>query len=126
MMKRHVRLLAAAALAAGLYRHSYSFVQLYEALLMICLFFQTRRQPDNPVLAKLRARDEAWNLAVRVMKGTDGQAGAYLKALVYLDGNVAAWRIAAQQPELILFGDCGKFDIARSDHLMIINGLGIN
>lgn len=122
----HIILLyVAASLAAGIHESAYSFSRLYHTMYAVCLFFQTRRRPDNSAYAMKIARDEAWHLTVRIMKGTDGTGGAYLKALAYLDGNVKAWDIARTQPELILFGDHGKFDIGRADHLEILKGLGI-
>lgn len=122
----HIILLyVAASFAAGIHQAPYPFMQLYQTMYAICLFFQTRRQPDNPVFALQTARTEAWHVTVRVMKGTSGIGGAYLKALVYLDGNIKAWHIAKTQPSTILFGDSGKFDIGRADHLTILEGLGI-
>lgn len=120
-----VLLYVAASYGAGIHQKPYGFRELYDTLYPICLLFQTQRQPDNPVFAASKARDETWHLVVRATKGTTGTGGAYLKALVYLDGNVQAWQVANRNPELILFGDIGKYDIGRQDHLDILQGLNI-
>ena len=120
-----ILLYLAASLGYGLHQKAYNFQRLYYTLYTVCLFFQTSRRPDTPAIAELTAHNEAWHLAVRVMKGTDGRGGAYLKALVYLDGNLQAWSIARNQPEMILWGDIGKYDIGRRDHRTILQGLDI-
>jgi hypothetical protein len=120
----HIILLyVAAALGAGIHRQPYDFMSLYETFYPVSLLFQASRQPDNPVFAERRARDVTWHHCVRVAKGTDGNGGAYLKAMVYLDGNLTAWQLAATDPNIILFGDSGKFDISRSDHREILSAL---
>lgn len=115
-----VLLYISAALGAGIHHKPYDFQTLYATIYPICLLLRANRLPDNPAFAELRARDDAWHLCVRAAKGTDGHGGAYLKALVYLDGNLTAWQLAATDPNIILFGDCGKFDISRSDHRRIL------
>lgn len=115
----------AISLASGLHRSPYDFQELYETLYPVCLLFQTIRRPDNPVYAQTIARDETWHLLVRVLKGTDGFGGAYLKDIVYLEGNVKAWQMAAINPAYILYGDNGKFDISRAEHRKLLASFGI-
>lgn len=115
----------AICLGFGLHKQPYTFRQVYETVYPVCLLFQTIRRPDNPVYAAVAAGGETWHLAVRVLKGTDGHGGAYLKDIVYLEGNVRAWKHAARNPNIILFGDQGKFDIARHEHLQLLAALGI-
>jgi hypothetical protein len=113
------------AFGAGLYQHPYDFKTLHAAMLPVCTLFQSLRQPDNPVYAQLKANDEAWHLCVRAAKGTDGTGGAYLKSHVYLSGNLLAWRLAADDPDVIFWGDAGKFDFSRADHRDIVDSFGI-
>jgi hypothetical protein len=115
----------AISLAAGLHGKPYGFKALYDAMYPVCHFFQALRRPDNPVYAESVARSEVWHLLVRVLKGTDGFGGAYMKDIIYLEGNVRAWKQAAADPAYILFGDSGKFDIARPDHRRLLAALGI-
>ncbi len=67
--------------------------------------------------------DFAWRLIARSLKGTDGHGGAYLKDIVYLEGNLACWRTAATDPQAIMLGDHGKFDINSLAHRAILDEL---
>ncbi len=111
------------SLAAGLHTHRYTFSELYDTLYKLYYFWRERRMPratNNQAFAE----DEAWYLAVSILKGTPGNGSAsYLKDSVYLEGNVACWRLAAKDPSIILFGDSGKFDIANSAHNDIVRQL---
>jgi hypothetical protein len=111
------------SLASGVAGKPLTFDQLYRAIYPICLLFQTIKQPDNPVYAELKARDETWNLLVRVCNGTDGQGGAYHKDIVYLEGNAKIWKLARLNPAIVLYGDVGKFDITRLEHRWILRSL---
>lgn len=115
----------AISLAYGLDGAPMSFRDLYDRMYVVCRFFQALRQSDNPVIADTTAHYETWQLLVRVLKGTDGYGGAYLKDIVYLEGNVRAWRVAARNPALVRFGDNGKFDIARQEHRHILAATGL-
>lgn len=123
---RHIiQLYIAAALGAGIHGKPYDFQSLHAVLYPVCLLFHCTEQPDSMAYAARRAADEAWHICVRIAKGTDGQGGAYLKALAYLDGNVACWRLAERNPELIFLGDAGKLNLCRNDHLDILRSLNI-
>jgi hypothetical protein len=112
------------SVAAGLAGRPYTFVELYEMVFALHRFWRQRRYPmDTNIEAEIR--EEAWQLAVRVMKGTDGSGGGYLKDTVYLEGSVTCWNIANVDPGMILFGDIGKFNIADPSHLELLAGLGI-
>lgn len=108
------------SLAAGLDGKPYDFVRLYDTLYKLYYFWRERREPratNNEVFA----RQEAWYLAVRILKGTPGDgSAAYLKDTVYLEGNVRCWQLAAEDPSVILFGDKGKFDITNPDHIALV------
>jgi len=115
----------AISLGVGLSGAPHTFKELYDAMFPVCRFFQTLRRPDNPVYAESIARSEVWHLLVRVLKGTDGFGSAFMKDIVYLEGNVHVWDLAARDPGYMLFGDQGKFDICRADHRRILAALGI-
>jgi hypothetical protein len=112
------------SLADGLYDHPYTFSELYEVAYGLHSFWRHRRFPDDPENEK-HIRDEAWFITVRILKGSDGTGGAYLKDIVYLEGNVGCWQVAAHNPALILYGDLGKFDIARPEHIQLLQALEI-
>lgn len=112
------------SLAAGLHKEKYDLVKLYDVLYALYIFWRTRRYPlatNN----ELFARDEAWQLCVRVLKGTSGQGGAYMKDTVYLEGNIRCWQLAADDPSIILFGDTGKFDVTNPDHVELVRSLHV-
>lgn len=114
-------------LASGCSGRAYGFAELYDVMFALHRFWRERRFPDVTSNERI-ARDEAWHLAVRVMKGSSGnpeQPGCYMKDIVYLEGNVACWDVAAQDPEMILRGDIGKFNIANPEHVRILRGLNI-
>lgn len=110
--------------AAGLDRKPYTFVELYRMVYALHRFWRQRRFPMD-TNNDAQVREEAWQVAVRVMKGTDGTGGGYLKDTVYLQGCVACWQLAAKDPGRIMAGDAGKFNVADQQHLDILYGLGI-
>jgi hypothetical protein len=112
----------AVSLAAGVHEKPYTFAELYEVLFSVYSFWRERRMP-HATNNEAFARNEAWFLTVRVMKGTDGTGGAYLKDTVYLESNIRCWQAAAKDPSIILFGDKGKFDITNPDHLKIVQSV---
>jgi hypothetical protein len=112
------------SLAEGLYDHRYSFAELYEVAYALHSFWRHRRFPHD-LENERHIREEAWQITVRIAKGSDGQGGAYAKDIVYLEGNVRCWQVAAHNPALILYGDYGKFDIARPEHVELLQALEI-
>ncbi len=111
-------------LSLGYDKEPYSFSRLYRTLHVLYAFWQQLRHPygtNNDAWA----REEAWYLAVRIQKGTDGQGGCYARDTVYLEGNIRCWELAADGPEVILEGDKGKIDITNLDHLAIIRAVNI-
>lgn len=101
----------AISLALGYHEdRRYQLPEIYDILYRLYYFWRLRRYPldtNNETFA----REEAWLLAVRLLKGTDGAGGCYQKDIVYLEGNVKTWRLAAQDPEIVLLGDQGKFNL---------------
>ena len=111
------------SLAAGLDKQPYDFPKLYGVLFRLYYFWRERREP-RATNNEAFARQEAWFLAVRVLKGTPGDgSAAYLKDTVYLEGNVKCWQLATKDTPLIIFGDQGKYDISNPAHLQILRKL---
>ena len=113
------------SLASGAYREPYDFMSLHKVILPVCRLLKARHLPDNPAVAEIQARDEAWQICTRATKGTAGTGGAFSKGLVYLTGNLSAWKMAAKDPDYVFFGDVGKFDIARTDHRQFLADFGV-
>lgn len=109
-------------LAAGLHKKPYTFVELYETLHALYAFWREKRMP-YATNNSLFAHDEAWYLTIRTLKGTDGTGGCYMKDIVYLEGNVHCWQLAAQDPQIILFGDQGMFDVTNEQQRKIVRSL---
>ncbi len=114
----------AISLACGLHDHRYTFSEIFAVLNPIDLLWQYLQGASGSE-AQERADSETWKTVTRVLKCTSGEGGAYLKDIVYLEGNVRCWQIAETRPELILYGDLGKFDIARADHIALLRSLEI-
>jgi hypothetical protein len=112
----------AISLAIGLDGERWSFNKLFKLVLALFRFWTAKRgiPDDDDTLSS-----GAWSMVVRALKGTSGHGGAYYKDIVYLEGNIRCWKAAEQQPELILYGDLGKFDIANSDHVMMLEDIGV-
>lgn len=100
--------------------------QTYDFINAIDLMYQTKLKPNEPEVAADRARKKTDALILRVLKGTDGTGGAYLKDKVYLEGNVAVWLAAKKYgPRIISDGDLGKFDITNPRHIMLMQYFGL-
>lgn len=111
------------SLATGLYEdRRYGFQELYELVAVLFRFWTESR--GIGMNENLISRG-AWNMVIRALKGTDGTGGAYLKDIVYLEGNIRCWQVAKDCPEMIMYGDTGKFDIANHEHVMMLGELGI-
>lgn len=88
----------------------YQLPELYDTLFRLYHFWRVRRFPYETNNEQV-ARHAAWHMTVRILKGTDGTGGCYQKDYVYLEGNVKLWQLAADDPEIILLGDQGKFNL---------------
>jgi hypothetical protein len=80
----------------------------------------------DPQVAVSKAHAKTWALLTRELKGTDGTGGAYGKDMVYLDGHVKNWQVAATYgPEVISEGDLGKLDITNPRHVALFQDYGL-
>ncbi|MGB4759345.1 MAG: tyrosine/phenylalanine carboxypeptidase domain-containing protein [Candidatus Saccharimonadales bacterium] len=122
---RHIITLhLAASLASGLDKTPYDFCRTYKVINAVDLLWELLHNLPLGIATEV-AHDESWKTVTRVLKGTDGTGGAYLKDIVYLEGNIKCWQAAERNPGIILLGDLGKFDITRHDHLDLLRQLGI-
>jgi hypothetical protein len=103
-----------------------SSAEVYKFMNTIDTMYQAKQTPDEPDVIKDKATAKTTELLLRVLKGTDGNGGAYLKDKVYLEGVVANWLTASKQgPESISQGDLGKFDINNSRHIIALQKIGL-
>lgn len=122
---RHIITLhLAISLASGLDGETYDFQKTYKVINAIDTLWELLHGLPPEIAAEV-AHDESWKTVTRVLKGTDCTGGAYIKDIVYLEGNVRCWQAAAKDPNVILLGDLGKFDITRPDHLELLRQLDI-
>lgn len=99
----------------------------YEFVNAIDMMYQARLTPgeDGQVIAQ-KARAKTDTLLLRVLKGTDGLGGAYLKDSVYAKGNVAYWRQAEHYgPSVISDGDLAKSDLTNLRHIALLQKYGV-
>ncbi|HVS58684.1 MAG TPA: hypothetical protein VHD60_03020 [Candidatus Saccharimonadales bacterium] len=122
ILRRHF----AISIAEGLGREKGDFSHTYAVINAVDRLWERQKDPDNIAKADQKADDRTWALlATRIMRGTDGTGGAYLKDKVYLEGNIACWKVARENPELIEAGDLAKFDIANSRHIALLQATGV-
>jgi hypothetical protein len=112
------------SLGVGVSGKRYNFKEVYDVLYAAYNLWAAL-QYENPTQVQRQAADNAWAMATRVLKGTDGQGGAYRKDIVYVEGNARCWQIAKTDPARILAGDFGKFDIANQGHIDRLTALGV-
>ena len=100
--------------------------EVYAFVNTIDRMYQTKLTPDDPETTTTKARAKTDALLARVLKGTDGTGGAYLKDKVYLEGHVAGWLTAASRGAgRISEGDLGKFDINNPRHVALLQSWGL-
>lgn len=122
VMRRHL----AISLATGPDGTSRTFAEVYKIVNAVDVLFARAAKPKDIEVADALAHKRTWNLlALRTHRGTDGQGGAFWKDKVYLEGNVASWRAAADNPEIIDLGDNGKFDINNPRHIALLQALSV-
>lgn len=116
----------AVALGAGFGGGNRTFNEVYEVINAIDRVWERYKLPDDVETADRKADTRSWNLlATRILKGTDGQGGAYFKDKAYLEGNVRVWATETEKPGTIALGDYGKFDVTNPRHLTIMQAIGV-
>lgn len=123
ILRRHIAISFASGV--GAHRPATSS-ETYALMNVIDTMYQTRLTPDDPEATTAKAAAKTGELCARVLKGTDGTGGAYLKDMVYLEGHVANWLTAAQRgADAVAEGDLGKFDINNARHIEALQELGL-
>lgn len=123
ILRRHI----AISFASGVGEEQLaSSAETYAFMNTIDTMYQMKLKPDEPDRALEAAQKKTDELCARVLKGTDGKGGAYLKDKVYLEGHVANWLTAATRgASSITEGDLGKFDITNPRHISALQQLGL-
>lgn len=100
--------------------------EVYEFVNAIDTMYQAKLTPDDEAATRQKAQAKTDSLLARVLKGTDGTGGAYLKDKVYLEGHVACWLTAnLKGANVISQGDLGKFDINNPRHIALLQKKGL-
>ncbi len=100
--------------------------ELYEFMNAIDYMYQARLKTTNKDSAQRKAEEKTSQLVLRVLRGTNGQRGVYLKDKIYLEGNIACWAYAAKEGVAkINDGDLGKFDITNPRHIGVLQEVGV-
>ena len=123
ILKRHIAISYAMGIGEeGLKSSS----EVYKFIYAINRMYEGGRLPDDERVAQMAAREKTDNLLLRVLKGTNGKGGAYLKDIAYLEGNVACWRAAELNgAQYLMLGDLGRFDITNPRHVLFLQKLGL-
>jgi hypothetical protein len=76
---------------------------------------------------KERAQQAAWEVCVRVFRGTTGQTPGciYTKDIVYLEGNISIWNLLTEKPHVFPDLFVGKFNPLSNRHIKSLQTLGI-
>jgi hypothetical protein len=120
LLRRHL----ATSLAYGLDGEPKNFPEIHRVIGAIDRLWEySKGEPTGEMYTK--ARDRTWRLLESVFKGTDGTGTPYGRYAIYLEGNIACWREAAKDPQLISRGDIGKFDITNPRHIEVLQKNGI-
>jgi len=123
IMRRHIAISFASGTGAD---RPATSSETYDFMNTIDLMYQTKLKPDQPEAAFAAAQKKTDDLLARVLKGTDGEGGAYLKDKVYLEGHVANWLEAATRgASAISEGDLAKFDISNPRHVSSLQKFGL-
>lgn len=123
IMRRHIAISFASGVGAD---RPATSIETYDFVNAIDMMYQTKVTPNDPEATLTGAQDKTDSLLERVLKGTNGEGGAYLKDIVYLEGHVANWLTASLEgPGAISNGDLGKFDINNPRHIAALQKIGL-
>lgn len=122
ILRRHIAISLAVGTASG---EQQDFVEVFKVLNKLDYFWELRKNSSDPANAKTKSASRSWATLERVFRGTQGEGAAYLKDKIYLEGNVACWHAAADNPEIIELGDLGKFDISNPRHIAFAQKVGV-
>lgn len=73
------------------------------------------------------ASDEAWQVCVRVFRGTDGKtSGAcFTRDIIYREGNIAIWHLLEKNIEAMNYFDIGKYNPVDRTHVKLLQKLNL-
>ena len=124
IIRRHIAISYANGTTNG--EGAKSSSEVYEFIHAIDTMYQAKLTPLDPEATISKANAKTDSLLLRVLKGTDGTGGAYLKDKVYLEGHVACWATVNEQgADVVSSGDLGKFDINNPRHIASLQRLGL-
>jgi len=119
------RYLAIALASPGNVREAHDFKDVFAMINSVDYLLELMKQPDDPDAAAHQAENRTWELlAMRALRGWSGVGCGFLKDLVYLDGNLAQWKVVKEKPELFPYFNLGKYDAANPDHIGIMQTIG--
>lgn len=114
------------SLALGLDGNKRDFRDIFELAKQYyyCKYLASKYSNDE---ALKKAQDKAWDLCIRIFRGTDYNTPGYCytKDIVYLEGNIRIWKLLEKNPEAIKTFDTGKFDPANEEHVTALKELEI-
>lgn len=123
IMRRHIAISYAYGVGEDAPHSSH---EVYDFIKAIDYMYAARLSPNDLTEADKKATEKTDPLILRVLKGTDGKGGAYLKDKVYLEGNVACWLAASLDGSRVISqGDLGKFDINNPRHITVLQNVGL-
>ena len=121
IMRRHIAISYACGVGED---HPATSLETYDFINIIDKMYALKASPNDEAQADINAQKKTDDLLLRVLKGTDGLGGAYLKDKVYLEGHVTSWLTASYQGvDAISNGDLGKFDINNPRHITLLQKL---
>jgi hypothetical protein len=85
-------------------------------------FVQSNQAPDVE-----RAQNAAWEVCVRIFRGTTGQTPGciYTKDIVYMEGNIGMWHLMSLHPDRYTSFFVGKYNPLLSRHVKALQTLEI-
>lgn len=77
--------------------------------------------------AIILAKENAWEICVRVFRGTDCKSPGvcFTKDIAYALGNIDVWKVLGTNPNEMTKFTVGKYDPSNSRHIMILSQIGI-
>jgi hypothetical protein len=90
-------------------------------------FYQLQFLCQNQDADITRAQNAAWEVCVRIFRGTTGQTPGcvYTKDIVYMEGNIEMWNLMSQHPDRYQSFFVGKYNPLLSRHVKALQTLGI-
>jgi hypothetical protein len=90
-------------------------------------FYQLQFVQSNQAPGVERAQNAAWEVCVRIFRGTTGQTPGciYTKDIVYMEGNIGMWHLMSLHPDRYASFFVGKYNPLLSRHVKALQTLEI-